>query len=297
MENETITKIAINYVFKDNINRVFNLMKDVRIFKKMMKGMMNVQTNGGDFGTPGTEFTINWKNNFCHLKVAKVIDEDEYKMIQFNLYESTPSDLKFDVFYHYYWNSHEKTTLFVKEYIFDKPTPTSAVDLRRHEEEQLKVSKQFEKYLKKNIDGLEQVESITIAMNIKTLWDIVIDWREFKIHVPMMAEDVTYFGNPEDIGTKFRVKIKNVESDLKVIDLKINEYKREYLLECYNGTSYCPLQVLKFTFVKINENKTLLSFKHIFKQPIIHKYLYAIEENKKQILKELKSALENINNN
>ncbi len=76
--------------------------------------------------------------------------------------------------------------------------------------------------------------------------------------------------------------------------IKLNnstEYK--YFLECYDGVPKCPLQLLIFKLVKLCREKSLLIFRHEFKQPVKPNLIKNIEIKKKNILLNLKKSLIN----
>lgn len=287
-DHNMVEKLSVNFTYKDDINRVFDIIKDKKYFVKITKGYLAelTFTKGDNIGEVGTEYTLNWKGVFFRVRVDEVIDTDFYKRIILNVYESMPSNMTFKIKYHFYWNSIERTTLFVKEWIFDYPQP--AYLFKHYYEEHLLLSKKLEKYLRRSIKFLEQTESCVINLNINELWKIISDWTKFNIYVPMIAEKVEYFGKSDQVNTKIHIITKDSTNDLKIISFdKGDEYKKTYTLECYNGTPKCPIQELNFTLVRVDSCHTLFIFKHLFKQPIVYADIYDLKVNKQKILNQL----------
>ncbi len=69
----------------------------------------------------------------------------------------------------------------------------------------------------------------------------------------------------------------------------ISEYK--YILECYEGVPKCPPQLLIFKFIKLCENKSLLVFRHEFKQPVKQDLIRNIGIEKKKILNDFRKSI------
>lgn len=85
---------------------------------------------------------------------------------------------------------------------------------------------------------------------------------------------------------------KNISQNLPTIiesNYESNQYK--YVLESYESFPKCPLQLLIFKFVKLSEDKSLLVFRHEFKQPVKQDLIRKIGIEKKKILLDLKNSI------
>jgi len=88
---------------------------------------------------------------------------------------------------------------------------------------------------------------------------------------------------------------ENSEGNYSKINFKdydecsIKEYT--YVLECYEGVPKCPLQLLIFKFIKVSNDKSLLIFRHEFKQPVKHELIRNIGIEKKKILIDFRQSI------
>jgi len=177
------------------------------------------------------------------------------------------------------------------------------VDVTKYTEEQIEIIpkeikeilNRFDLFLSNDFVDSYQTETIIINKNINIIWRVITNWRIFKNLVPLIAQDVVMEEDPLAIGSNITLKWQknNVECYLKVVSVcKQNNEKWEYKLECYDGKPEITKQYLVFSLIKVSENKTFLHFKHEFLQSITFDCVKNIVNNKKLILKTLKTELE-----
>jgi ribosome-associated toxin RatA of RatAB toxin-antitoxin module len=294
MENEKKPlRISVSYIFKDYIDRVFECFKRCEIINDIYK-CDSLSIKGGDWATKGAEIESTWRGLVQKFRVEEVKDTQYYKCIVYDIYKIIPVDITYKTYYHFYWNTIEKTTLYVVETVFQNPDHLEFVDKTYNQVEKIGICKMVEKYLQTSIMHLNQMESAIINLSIDKVWDVVTDWRVFKKFCPMICDNVVYDSSPMEINSQMHIFSEQSTSEfhLRVKEISICDEERNYILDYVDGKPKSPDQELHFKFISINKTSTFLSFKHIFKQPIKYELLYIIQKDKKQILSLLMKNME-----
>ena len=290
--------LIFSYVFKDNINRVWDCFRLPEIFNQTIKNKADNITilNGKHYGEVGTEVEYQWKNSMIiRFEVKEVINKEFYKRIRFYSTKIEPFDFKYSCVFHLHWNTIDKTTLFQHELIFDDPNSLKIIDLKHNKQEKMEMCKIIEKILAKRTEDLYQFESIIINTNIEKVWEVISDWKIFQKYVPIIGEQVDFEGgDPKVVGCRINIGhlSKNTKFSLKVLECLNSTDRKEYVLECLEGEPVSPKQELHFCLILVNEQITYLSFKHQFKESIKYELISSISREKKHILKELKKGIE-----
>lgn len=251
-------RVTTSYIFKDDIERIWKIFTTKETFLKIFgEEMDSFKYKVGDSINQGTEFCYRWKDMlYIDMKIEQTIEKDNYKMIKFYGHRVFPIDLKFRVAFHFYWNTVEESTFYIHEVICEDPESILIYNFQNNEEERLIMCKRVEKMLFDDYKSLNQTESILININLKKVWNIVTDWRIFKLFVPNIAEQVEYFGDPKKSNTEMKIsnqtknnynKLRIVKSSLFIdenITDNLSSKTGEYILFCYFGVPRCPLQNL-----------------------------------------------------
>jgi len=258
MVDKISLKLSTSYLFKDHIDRIWKIFTTKETFLKIFgEDLDYFQYKVGNSFTEGTVFCYRWKDMlFIDVKIEQIIENNNYKMIKFYGHSVFPIDVKFKVAFHFYWNTVEETTFYIHDVICEDPESILIYNYQNNEEERLLICKRVEKLLFEDFYSLNQTESILINLSLKKVWNIITDWRIFKLFEPNIAEEVEYFGDPRTENTEMKIsnQSKNNYNKLKIIkaNLLINDNilenitikKAEYILNCYFGVPRCPLQNL-----------------------------------------------------
>lgn len=258
MADQIPLNISTCYLFKDRIDRIWSIFTTKETFINIFGGEMDsFQYKKGKEFIEGTEFCYRWKDMlYIDMKIEKIIDNENQKMIRFYGHKVFPIDMKFRVAFHFFWNTVEEYTYYIHEVICEDPESLLIYNHQNNEEERLIICKRVEKILFENFHSLNQTESILINLSLTKIWNIITDWRIFKLFVPNITEDVEYFGDPRIENTEMIIsnqckknynKLRVIKSNLVIsgdISEDLSSKTSEYILQCYFGIPRCPLQNL-----------------------------------------------------
>lgn len=293
-------KISTTYSYNDSIKRVWDVFKD---FDKCNADFADMRTKcefivGNNTFEVNNEFKMTWKDSSeLIFKCINVVDEEFHKKIAWRVH--VPD---YEVYYTHIYiihsNTIEKNSILIWDIIYDQPEklPFTKDTLINMHKILLESCKRYEIILKKNLDNLNQTESVIINKEKEKIWRLITNWKEFVQIVPAVADEVELEGDPQQINSVVRLKFttRDVECKLKVISINNNpqDEKWEYNLECVDGKPRVPKQILSFNLMDISDNMTFISFKHEFKQMVKYELMQSISNEKKKILSGLKNYFE-----
>jgi hypothetical protein len=288
-------------IFNHNIERVYNIFKDPEMRGKSNHIMPFVDYyNESEPLDKADSFILLWKNHKINYKLIKKAKRKEYKEIVYKCTYMDMPNLSYININRFYYSSIENKTIMLQKFdICDELAENFTKEQWYLAEKDAKdILVLFNKFLSNNEIYLYQEESILINKNYYFVWKIITNWTLFQEMVPLIAESVDYNGNPLEEGTKFSLKwgSKNIECQMKVVKVNSQEntFMWEYFVDCYDGKPKITKQELQFRILKVDENKTYLSFKHVFKEFISKDFIEIIVNDKKNILKTLKLKLEKL---
>jgi hypothetical protein len=290
-------KIRTCYVYKDSIERVFNVLTDnpsmFSLFKDHSKNMHF--SKGKGFSEEGSILEFNWKDLFnIKIKVEHIFDGKNEKRLFLHGYKVIPLNITYWTNYLLYRSTCDNYTVLIFEDVAGDNKSFSIIDEAYTINEKLSIGKQIKNILKNNTINLFQEESLVINIDIEYVWKVITDWEIFKLLVPSIGEHIEYEGKSTKIGSYLTIKFENYKNynKLRVIKSNINGKFREYDLEYVDGIPKNPLQIIQFKLIVINKNCTYLSFKHDFKEPVSFESIVKLGTEKQKILSILKNKLE-----
>jgi hypothetical protein len=229
------------------------------------------------------------------LICTEVIDTYHYKKINWRVHATNP-ELVYDYCYNLHLNTIDKTTLLVWDVIYVETVSMPKKLRDSYDYVRKELLKRYDAHLKKNIDDLYQCESIIINAEREKIWNIITNWKKFQKIVPILADEISYEGDPLQINTHLILKWinKKMTCSLKVLEVNkknlIDEW--DYVLECFDGTPKVPLQELHFKLIDLTNKSTFVQFQHIFKETLKYDLIESVGKDKKHILSSLKNYFE-----
>lgn len=290
-------KIVCSYIFKDDINRVYECFANPEIFHTFINQAEDIALlKGKNYGEIGTKAKFSWKGKIeISYSVVESINTPNYKKIMIHAICSKPIEMNYWLNWHFMKNTNDNSTLFMHDMIFQNAENMKYIDCAYDLQEKQEMYKKIETYLANSTKGLRQFESLLIKNSIEVIWSTITNWKELSKIAPNIADKVTYKGDKYSIGTKIFVEdsLKKTSYTLQIVHVDDeDEFKKRFCLEVLDDCPKIPSQKLIFEFVKINSTNTFVSLEHLFTKPIKHDLIYSISKNKTVILSEIKKKLE-----
>jgi hypothetical protein len=145
-------------------------------------------------------------------------------------------------------------------------------------------------YLKNSKELIYQYASIIINKNREKVWDYIENMEYLK--------NLNIFKNIKKEGNYIEMNLGNDEIIGKIIKKKkYNKDKKWFQVFIFEGKNYIKCEIF-FKLIKIDDNKTFVSFLHKFKDFVKFQDINEIELKKRAFLNAIKNNIEgNLNNN
>jgi len=291
-------KITETYVYKHNIEKVWELFKDINRFPEFHN---NAKTHikflkGNNSYEVGNIFVMKFAFIDVVYEVVNVTNQEEFKQFQWKCCKSVPTNVNYDYKIYLYRTTADDSTLLNLELDFEKEWYLTHDQKEEIDRERRRYLVNVDKYLSKCVKEQYQYESIIIKTSREKLWGIVTNWVEFRALVPLISDDVIYDGDPLVKDTKLTLKWlkKGAECHLrvKIVSCNDNDDIWTYMMECYDGSPKPPPQNIVFIISKMSEEDVFLEFKHEFLETINQGIMQSMSQDKQKILLELRKQLE-----
>ena len=290
--------LCSTYVFKDSINRVYEVIRGPehleKTFKKYNCKIKSLRKESDLFDDIGASFRITLNKVLSYeIIIIEAKNEDNYKMIKCKSTKVYPFNFNYIMKHSLYWCNITKQTVLFEEISFIYPEWEKNQDETFYKSQmQLKFSI-IEKYLEKSTVDLNQTESVIINSKFDEVVESVQNWNKFIQLSPKIGDKVIISGDYTKVNCKIRLYSGNEVNKFTVVRNEETYGKKYYELMFDHHNSKAPKQFLKFLFIDINNKQTFLSFAHEFIEPIKFSRIAQMEKLKKFILMELKQNLEN----
>jgi hypothetical protein len=289
-------KLRAHYIFNDNINRVFLIFSNPRLYQLVHKKFMSnlcCLRGRNSLDSIGSEFEYTWTNSIRAIfRIEDIINTPNEKLINCYYYSVEPTDFRYHLIYRFIYNTAEALTYYSYELLFQTHKGLQFHLDNFNADEKLNLFKGIEKFLEVQPILLEQEESIVIPESFDKLWNIITNWKLFQKLVPYIAEVVDYYQNTVNlINAKFDVKFKNEVYSLVVKKCFKRDGFGEYILEMFKSMPQTPLHYLIFNVYNLN-GQCLVVFKHKFIEAAPVNEFKRLSEKKRKILKTLRKSLQ-----
>ena len=152
------------------------------------------------------------------------------------------------------------------------------------------IANKIKFYLQNSKELIYQYASIIINKNREKVWDYIENMEYLK--------NLNIFKNIKKEGNYIEMNFGNDKLIGKIIKKKkFNKDKKWFQVFIFEGKNYIKCEIF-FKLIKIDDNKTFVSFLHKFKDFVKFQDINEIELKKKAFLNEIKNNIEgNLNNN
>jgi len=315
----TGSSFCLEYTFQHPIDKVWNRLKYIRDFKSITGLFTNFMLFEKNFGETGCIFSCDYNGFFTFkYQVTEIIDEPFYKKITVESMSSDHHNYKYQMEFSLFKLSSNNTCYLNHKFQFLNGIHVSEDMLSELKYDKLNIFRENNKILFKERQKkiYEQTETCIISKNKPFLWELVknfdskfctivkgvadeviIDDKELKLHTK-----VTFNYTEPKFSISFFVTEVEEEQDQKIWRIKMssNNENQNHLIKIDSKVIkeeeeyYTPEQEILFELKYIDQLKSMLIFKHLFKKRVNLEKLQILSENKLKMLEQLKDFCENL---
>ena len=263
-------KIPFEYIFNDDINRVYNSIKNYYIlsevgFKNITQNSIKIQ--GTNFDDKNGIFKFSFKNyNNLIMKTENVLNKPFFKKFshRINYIDNIPVDLLIN--YEFYWNSIEKETIFFFNFIIKDKLYVNFFKNEFLSFEKKEVCVNIDNYLQNSTKDLEIKYGTVCNDNIMNVWKI------FKNN-NLLNESILINSEYCKLIAKMHVNF-----------IEMNENKIKLVLKNENKNFFLPKQYLILIINYLDKKHCFVKFMSIPLEPLTKEIRYYMEKYLKKSL-------------
>ncbi len=279
------------YSYNFPLNEVFRAFTDLDLLLKLYNYKIQISNSSQEpfIEEEGSEISILINSNQkIILRITKITKSQYFCLIKAKSIQYPLDLIPFSVDLEFYWDSREEVTIFNGIIYLAKSTSQDKI-ISLFKKYKIFPAEEIDEYLKNNVKNLEQDESILINTSIDKIINFVSQLQNIQLFINIPNTEIINEGN-------------NI---LKVVDKSNNNFirllKREkrndesnftMYLENFDSLVLMPLQSMQIQLIKVNDNSTLIIYKHIVLDYIPYNALKSNSANKQKILKKIKKILE-----
>jgi hypothetical protein len=233
---------------------------------------------------------INGKHTII-LKIIKVIKSKYYYQIKAKTIQHPLEYIPFTINFELFWDSIKEVTIFNGQINISKSSSQEKV-ISLFKQAKIFPTEEIDEYLKNTVKNLEQDESILVNIDIDKFWNFITQLQNMQLFLNMPNTEINMEGN-----NIIKVVDKNNKNIIRLIERekKIEDSNYTLYLESFDTLLPMPLQSMQIQLVKVNDNTTLIIYKHIILDYIPYNALRSNSGMKQKILKKIKKILESKN--
>ena len=280
------------YTYNFPIEEVFKAFTDRELLLKLYPYQISLYSLLGEtfIEDEGNEISImiNGKEHII-LKIIKVTKSPYYYQIKAKTIQHPLEYVPFTVHIEFFWDSIKEATIFNRQINIAKTT-SQLKFISDFKKMTIFPTEAIDEYLKNNVKNLEQNESILVNVSIDKLWNFCKQIQNIHLFVSMPNTEIINEGN-----NILKLVDKSNNNFVRLIEREKKLEDSNYILylESFDSLISMPLQSMQIQLIKVNENKTLIIYKHIMLDYIPYNALKSNSGNKQKILKKIKKLLEN----
>lgn len=283
------------YIFNFPIEEVFKAITDRELIMRISPYQLNfhnsLNESFSEYEGSEMSFLLDGKYRFI-LKIIKVIKSQFYYQIKFKTIQNPIEFVPFSGNIELFWDSLKEVTIFNGQIYLSKTTSQLEL-ISKFKEINFFLTEEFDEYLKNNVKNLEQQESILVNATIDKLWNFSNELHIIQLFINMPNTEIINEGN-----NILKLEDKNNKNFVRLIkrEKKVEDSNYILYLESFDSVIQMPLQSMQIQLIKVNENQTLIIYKHIMLDYIPYYVLKNNSGNKQKILKKIKKLIENMEN-
>ena len=286
------TQINKTYTFNFPIEEVYKAFTDRDLILKLFPYQFHLHNSLGDtlIEDEGNEISVLIKGKErLVFKIVKVKKSLNYYQIRAKTVQHPLEYVPFSINLEFFWDTIKEATIFNGQINIAKTTKQLKF-ISDFKKMNIFPMEEIDEYLKNNVKNLEQNESILVNVSIDKLWDFCKQMKNIQLFISLPNTEIINEGNNI-------IKLIDKNSNKNFIRLiqreeKIEDSNYALFLESFDSLVNAPLQSMQIRLIKVNDNTTLIIYKHIMLDYIPYNALLSNSGNKQKILKKIKKLLE-----
>ena len=286
------TQINKTYTFNFPIEEVYKAFTDRDLILKLFPYQFHLHNSLGDtlIEDEGNEISVLIKGKErLVFKIVKVKKSLNYYQIRAKTIQHPLEYVPFSINLEFFWDTIKEATIFNGQINIAKTTKQLKF-ISDFKKMNIFPMEEIDEYLKNNVKNLEQNESILVNVSIDKLWDFCKQMKNIQLFISLPNTEIINEGNNI-------IKLIDKNSNKNFIRLiqreeKIEDSNYALFLESFDSLVNAPLQSIQIRLIKVNDNTTLIIYKHIMLDYIPYNALLSNSGNKQKILKKIKKLLE-----
>ena len=286
------TQINKTYTFNFPIEEVYKAFTDRDLILKLFPYQFHLHNSLGDtlIEDEGNEISVLIKGKErLVFKIVKVKKSLNYYQIRAKTIQHPLEYVPFSINLEFFWDTIKEVTIFNGQINIAKTTKQLKF-ISDFKKMNIFPMEEIDEYLKNNVKNLEQNESILVNVSIDKLWDFCKQMKNIQLFISLPNTEII------NEGTNI-IKLIDKNNNKNFIRLiqreeKIEDSNYALFLESFDSLVNAPLQSMQIRLIKVNDNTTLIIYKHIMLDYIPYNALLSNSGNKQKILKKIKKLLE-----
>jgi len=284
--------IKKTYTYNFPIEQVFKAFTERELLQKIYPHQIYLQSSLGESlcDEEGSELSILMKGKErIVLKIIKVTKSSYYYQVKAKTIQYPMDYVPFTVHIEFFWDSIKEVTIFNGQINIAKTT-SQLKFINELKKVSIFPTEEIDEYLKNNVKNLEQDESILVNVPIDKSWAFCTQLQNIQLFINFPNSEIINEGN-----NIIKLVFKDSDNFVRLIEREKKVEDSNYILylESFDSLIQMPLQSMQIQLIKVNENTTLIIYKHIVLDYIPVNALRSNSGNKQKILKKIKKLLEN----
>lgn len=280
------------YIYNFPIEEVFKAFTDKELILKVCEYKIHISDILRDtfIEDEGNELTVVIDGKYTIIiKIIKVIKSKNFYQIKAKTIQHPLEYIPFTINFELFWDSIKEVTIFNGQINISKSSSQEKI-ISIFKKAKIFPTEEIDEYLKNTVKNLEQDESILVNINIDIFWNFITQLQNIQLFLNMPNTEISNEGNNiiKVVDKKNNNFIRLIEREKKIENSNYTLY-----LESFDSLLSMPLQSMQIQLVKVNDNSTLIIYKHIILDYIPYNALRSNSGNKQKILKKIKKILEN----
>ena len=286
------TQINKTYTFNFPIEEVYKAFTDRDLILKLFPYQFHLHNSLGDtlIEDEGNEISVLIKGKErLVFKIVKVKKSLNYYQIRAKTIQHPLEYVPFSINLEFFWDTIKEATIFNGQINIAKTTKQLKF-ISDFKKMNIFPMEEIDEYLKNNVKNLEQNESILVNVSIDKLWDFCKQMKNIQLFISLPNTEIINEGN----NIIKLIDKSNNKNFIRLIqrEEKIEDSNYALFLESFDSLVNAPLQSMQIRLIKVNDNTTLIIYKHIMLDYIPYNALLSNSGNKQKILKKIKKLLE-----